>query len=94
MKTLSFQTGANYYHLLKEHDIVIDKQVKNGFATITGYAKEQIEVGDILNISGKDFEITELIERRDHAGIFNNPNDKKDGFFKVETKFSSLVSVK
>jgi hypothetical protein len=93
MKTITFQVqNTNFYHTLKEHSITIAEQVKSGFATITGFTKEQIEVGDEINISGNKYYIQDILERRDHSGDFINEETKKGGFFKIETKFSRLIN--
>jgi len=70
MKTLNFQVGRNYYHLLKEHSLTADGQVVNGFATITGFTKELIQPCDVLNIRGTNYEIVDVLEKRNHAGVF------------------------
>lgn len=83
MKTITFQgQNTNFYHTLKEHSITITEQVKSGFATITGFTKEEIGVGDEINISGNKYYIQDVLERRDHSG----------DFFKIETKFSRFIN--
>jgi len=94
MKTITFQGKENnFYHTLKEHSVITEGQVIKGKASITGHTKEPIEVGDVFNISGQNFEVEEIVERRNHSGDFINPDDKIDSFFRVECKFERIINL-
>lgn len=59
---------------------------------ITGFHKGEISVGDILVFNTKDkHTITEVIERRNHACVFSNPQDKVSTFYKVKTSFQKQI---
>ena len=93
MKQLNFQTGRNYYHTIKEFDVTSDGIIKKGKANITGFTLEKLELGDELNIIGINHTVIEIKEIRNRAGVFENPEDKKDSFFRVETSFQQLIQV-
>jgi hypothetical protein len=44
-----------------------------------------------LDIVGSKFKVSEVIEKRDHAGEFQNLEHKKNSFFKVDTSFEELI---
>lgn len=58
---------------------------------ITGFCKEEIIPGDKMHIQGNDYTVKEVVERRDHAGEFLDPEDKKGSFFKVNCSFERVV---
>lgn len=88
MKTIDFSIKtSNMYHTLHEENVQLVENKKTGNATITGWTNQEINVGDRLDINRTIHEVTEVIERRDHKGIFENPEDKLNTFFKVKTKF-------
>ena len=95
MKTINFtHKDTNLYHLLKEEIVSVSDQMMQGKATITGYSKETMQDGDSLIIYGCKYTITGEPQRRDHRGVFNNPEDAKGGFFSVETSFERIVQKK
>jgi hypothetical protein len=95
MKTLNFAgKETNLYHTLKEHSINVTGQIKSGLCTITGFSIQDLEIDDTLNINGVNYVIVEVLERRNHAGEFLDPESKVNTFFKVETKFEKLIQLK
>jgi len=60
---------------------------------ITGYCPEEILVDDIISYSGGDFKVTS-IERRDHNGVFKNPEHKTRTFFKATCTALTLKTFK
>ncbi len=95
MKKLAF-TGRdeNLYHKLDKQNVVATDQIITGEAIITGFTKEELAPEDILSINGTNYSIDTVIERRDHAGTFINPEDKKGTFFKVKATFQELIPQK
>jgi len=95
MKTITFtHKDKNLFHLLKETNIIAQGQVLKGEARITGFSKEDISVGDTMSIIGINYQVINVVERRDHKGVFLNPEDNKDSFFEVQTKFERVVETK
>lgn len=105
MKTIQcFGSNPNLYHKFNRlsFDVTTEpidaankKLISTGTSVITGFHKGEINVGDIVVITpqGDLHIVDEIIERRDHAGIFPDPNDKIDSFFKVKTHFSTTKIV-
>lgn len=93
-EVLNFNVGRNYFHTLKEHSITVEGQIIIGSATVTGFTKQPLEIGGWINIQKQKYQITEIVERRNHAGVFNNPEDKINSFFKIETKYETIITPK
>ena len=95
MKTITFtHKDKNLFHLIKESNLIPQGQVLRGEARITGVSNEDISVGDTLLIIGVNYQVTNVVERRDHKGVFLNPEDNKDSFFEVQTKFERVIKTK
>jgi hypothetical protein len=95
MKTITFtHKDKNLFHLIKESNLIPQGQVLRGEARITGVSNEDISVGDTLLIIGVNYQVTNVVERRDHKGVFLNPEDNKDSFFEVQTKFERVIETK
>lgn len=90
---LNFQKGRNYFHTLTETVINAEGGVINGTVKITGFSDQKIEVGDIINILQTKYTVTEC-ERRDHKGVFTDPQDKINGFFSAQCTFSKATPSK
>jgi hypothetical protein len=95
MKTIDFNAKSeNLFHKIKEFELQSESNVLKGKALISGYTQEPIEIGDIFNISGTKYEITEVLEIRNHKGKFSDPSKNVNSFFEVEAKFERLVVLK
>ena len=54
--------------------------------TVCGRSKN-LNIGDVIEFSGNGVGLcVKEIERRDHRGVFKNPEDKKNSFFTVTCK--------
>ncbi len=61
---------------------------KFGTSNVTGYYKGDIDPGDQFYFNQSEIHtVTNVVLRRNHAGEFINPEDKKGGFFEVECEF-------
>lgn len=64
-----------------------ENKLSNGEIIYTGFYKKEINVGDIFYYHPSfKTEIVEVMERRNHAGIFINSDDKINSFFKIKVK--------
>lgn len=71
------------YHKLEVLEPVNPLQKDSGKARITGWYPGEINPGDTIFIFPTNYYITKVVERRDHRGIFMNPEEKKNSFFDV-----------
>lgn len=72
-------TGNSMYHT--------EQKISDNETIFTGFCKKEINVGDIFFYHPKfKYEITQILERRNRAGIFINDEDKINSFFKIKTK--------
>lgn len=92
MNEINFLQGKNYYHTYNEMDIVTKDNVVKGSSIITGYTKVPIENGDALKMPQGIHFVTEVLERRNHAGDFSNSEDRVNGFFKVNCSFERIAN--
>jgi hypothetical protein len=87
------------------HDYVIKNEntYKDGLLTvierdvvITGWYKGELKYGDIMMFgpNGAHHHVTLVMERRNHRGIFENPDDAINSFFKVKTKVKQTIAPK
>jgi len=92
MKIISMaNTSPNWYYTMKEHDTTVEGSKLTGKCTITGICRENAQVGDVLDM-GKISYTIESIEKRNAAGVWNNPEDAKDAFFTAETSFTRFIN--
>lgn len=105
-KLLFYPPSNNFYHTINkkitgqrsekiEGEKEFQNQIISGTSVITGYYKGELNPGDVLSLGhGSDYEIVEVVERRDHKGVFKNPEDAKGGYFKVNCKYTDVIKVK
>lgn len=69
---------ASFYHTKKRNE--------DGSFEVTCFSIEEIEPGDSLILPDANHTVLEIIENRDHKGVFENPLHKLNSFFKLKTK--------
>lgn len=86
----NFQTGKkSMYHTMKNvKSIKLDSGVTLIKECImTGLCKG-LKVGDVIYLdkNHKSMEVVEIIEQRDHSGVFSNNEDRVNAYFKARFK--------
>lgn len=76
--------GQNAVTILRQDKINANETI------LHGYFNQQLEVGNILRLgiiqkTDYNFEVSEIMERRDAAGVWNNKEMAKGLYFKVRT---------
>ena len=78
------------YHTVKTQAVKIPEtdQYTQSAIEATGFYKGEMKKGDIVQFghfaNSPQHVIKELVERRDHKGIFPDPDDAKGSFFHVK----------
>ena len=79
------------HHTMETKTIDVVGNVKNKEAIMTGHCMKKVEVSDVISIDKTDYTVMDVLENRNHKGVFEDENKKINSFWKIKTSFQEFV---